>query len=51
MNITVNLDDTQFSKLVSDGINALDEETVKDIAKKSLTEAFQKPELAEAIVP
>ena len=36
MNITVNIDDTQMSKLINDGINALDDETVKNIAKQSL---------------
>ena len=50
MNITVNIDDTQMSKLINDGINALDNETVTNIAKQSLREAFKNTELARDIL-
>ena len=50
MNITVNIDDTQMSKLINDGINALDDETVTNIAKQSLREAFKNTELARDIL-
>lgn len=50
MNITVNIDDTQMSKLINDGINALDNETVTNIAKQSLCEAFKNTELARDIL-
>lgn len=50
MNITVNFDDTQMSKLINDGINALDNETVRNIAKQSLCEAFKNTELARDIL-
>ena len=50
MNITVNIDDTQMSKLINDGINAIDDETVKNIAKQSLCEAFKNTELARDIL-
>ena len=50
MNITVNIDDTQMSKLINDGINALDDETVKNIAKQSLCEAFKDKELSKLIL-
>ena len=50
MNITVTIDDAQMSKLVNDGINALDDETVKSIAKQSLCEAFKDHGLAEQIL-
>lgn len=50
MNITINIDDTQMSKLVNDGINALDNETVTNIAKQSLCEAFKDTELARDIL-
>ena len=50
MNITVNIDDTQMSKLINDGINALDDETVTKIAKQSLREAFKNTELARDIL-
>ena len=50
MNITVNIDDTQMSKLINDGINALDDETVTNIARQSLCEAFKNTELARDIL-
>ena len=50
MNITVNIDNTQMSKLINDGINALDDETVTNIAKQSLREAFKNTELARDIL-
>jgi len=50
MNITINIDDTQMSKLVNDGINALDDVTVKNIAKQSLCEAFKDSELSKLIL-
>ena len=50
MNITVNIDDTQMSKLINDGINALDNETVTNIARQSLCEAFKNTELARDIL-
>ena len=50
MNITVNIDDTQMSKLINDGISALDDETVTNIAKQSLREAFKNTELARDIL-
>ena len=50
MNITVNIDDTQMSNLINDGINALDNETVTNIARKSLCEAFKDTELARDIL-
>ena len=50
MNISVNIDDTQMSKLINDGINALDNETVTNIAKQSLREAFKNTELARDIL-
>ena len=50
MNISINLDETQMSKLINDGINALDADTVKDIAKKSLCKAFENEELAKQIL-
>lgn len=50
MNITVNIDNTQMSKLINDGINALDNETVTKIAKQSLREAFKNTELARDIL-
>lgn len=50
MNITINIDDTQMSKLVNDGINALDDMTVKNIAKQSLCEVFKNTEMAREIL-
>ena len=50
MNITVNIDDTPMSKLINDGINALDNETVTNIARQSLCEAFKNTELARDIL-
>ena len=50
MNITVNIDDTQMSKLINDGINALDNETVTNIARQALCKAFENPELSQLIL-
>ena len=50
MNITVNIDDTQMSKLINDGINALDDETVTNIARQALCKAFEDPELSRLIL-
>lgn len=50
MNITVNIDDTQMSKLINDGINALDNETVTNIARQALCKAFENPELSRLIL-
>lgn len=50
MNITVNIDNTQMSKIINDGINALDDETVTNIARQSLCEAFKNTELARDIL-
>lgn len=50
MNITVNIDDTQMSKLINDGINALDNETVTNIARQALCKAFEDPELSKLIL-
>lgn len=50
MNITVNIDDTQMSKLINDGINALDNEAVTNIARQALCKAFENPELSQLIL-
>lgn len=50
MNITINIDDTQLGKLVNDGIDALDDATVKNIAKQSLCEVFKNTEMAREIL-
>lgn len=50
MNITVNIDDTQMSKLINDGINALDGETVTNIARQALCKALEDPELSQLIL-
>ena len=50
MNITVDIDNAQMSKLINDGINALDAETVADIARQSLREAFKNSELARDVL-
>lgn len=50
MNITVNIDDIQMSKLINDGINALDNETVTNIARQALCKAFEDPELSRLIL-
>lgn len=50
MQININIDDTQMSKLINDGINALDDETVTKIARQSLCKAFENPEMAKLIL-
>lgn len=50
MQININIDDTQMSKIINDGINALDAETVANIARQSLCKAFENPEMAKLIL-
>ena len=50
MQVNINIDDTQMSKLINDGINALDDETVTKIARQSLCKAFEDPEIAKTIL-
>ena len=50
MQVNINIDDTQMSKIINDGINARDAETVTNIARQSLCKAFEDPEIAQTIL-
>lgn len=50
MNITVNVDDTKLSELLRSGMDSIDGDTIKDIAKKAISEVFHDTEMAQRII-
>ena len=49
MKVTVEIGGEQLEKLVQDGIDSMDKETVRDIARQSLREVFKNQEVAESL--